>query len=185
MRIAVLLLLSSALLTSSATAAQQISFWISSVYEAVPDEATPFKDFRLSISEAAYILQPPSDVAELWYATDGPAAAAFFAALTNGVNDPITFSNGSFEYVIDENTYFDGVDGTAPQIGLGVWPEYTAGRTDLHGYSVDYIDIQFTRESFSGVLYQRYIVHVWGTVPEPSTLLLALAGFSLLGIRRR
>lgn len=159
---------------SPALASGPVSLFRAALSEPVPLETHAF---RVSTSPTAYLETTIVNQVggAFLYPGDAPHVDAFIADLTNGVNNPVTLTNGSFSYTVDED-YFLGDVMNSPFLAYSNRPAWFVGQPDLAG-------ITFWRFELGGA-FDRYHFYADGTAPEPSsTVLFVLCACCLHGFR--
>lgn len=129
--------------------------------------------FRLATSESAFIeTSVMGGPAYELRPTDNAAAAAFFASLTDGDLDTITWSTNDWSETMDENRFFGFSFSAPPLRGASNYWYFTEGKTDLAGAVLD--RIEFSVGTSNGM--QRHNAYLYGAFPEPSSAIMLLLG---------
>lgn len=147
-------------LLASPAAGEPVRVWLGGVADV---DHSAYRDFTISTSPTAYVTLHINNGLHQFTAADGPNVAALFADMTNGVNNPLTFSTSTFTYTVDEDHFFTTTPTPPPIVGSSSY--ITPPAIDLAGWNIDYI--QLSRSNSGGI--RRYHFEVLAHVPEPST----------------
>lgn len=162
-------------LWSGNAASESIRVWEGFILDV---EHSTYRDFTLSTSETAYYTLPADTGLHFVTTADGPHVVALFGDMTNGINNPLTWSTPLVSYTVDENHGFIAPRTDPPVRAFSSY--LTRSSVDLIGWTIDQLRVEHTQ----GGGLRRYNVEVWAHVPEPSPGLLLVAMYvSLAHVR--